>query len=66
MHSPISVAQMAVGDAYGAKDWHEGTCDAEVAFRTERIERGICRAVAEFTDEVIQRTRTKLEVWAAL
>ena len=57
---------MAVADAYGAKDWREGTRDAEVAFRTERIEHGICRAVAEFTGEVIQRTRTELEVWAAL
>ena len=39
---------MAVGDAYGAKEWREGEGDDEVAFRTERIERRICRAVAEF------------------
>jgi isocitrate/isopropylmalate dehydrogenase len=38
---------MAVGDAYGAKQWREGDGDDEVAFRTERITRGVCRAVAE-------------------
>ena len=39
VHAPISVVRMAVGDAYGAKEWREGSGDAEVAFRTERIER---------------------------
>ena len=48
VHSPISVVRMAVGDAYGAKEWREGEGDDEVAFRTERIERQICHAVAEF------------------
>jgi isocitrate dehydrogenase len=47
IHAPISVVRMAVGDAYGAKEWREGEGDAEVAFRTERIERGVCRVVAE-------------------
>ena len=37
---------MAVGDAYGAQEWREGEGEDEVAFRTERIERRICRAVA--------------------
>src|SRR5262245_1734680 len=45
VHAPISVVRMAVGDAYGAKEWREGSGDDEVAFRTERIERGVCRAV---------------------
>ena len=49
VHSPISVVRMAVGDAYGAKEWREGSGPDEVAFRTERIERGICTAVAEFS-----------------
>jgi isocitrate/isopropylmalate dehydrogenase len=49
VHSPISIVRMAVGDAYGAKEWREGEGDDEVAFRTERIERRICRAVAEFS-----------------
>src|SRR6187549_818843 len=48
VHAPISVVRMAVGDAYGAKEWREGEGADEVAFRTERIERRICRAVAEF------------------
>jgi isocitrate dehydrogenase (NAD+) len=48
VHSPISVVRMAVGDAYGATEWREGSGEGEVAFRTERIERRICRSVAEF------------------
>jgi isocitrate/isopropylmalate dehydrogenase len=48
VHAPISVVRMAVGDAYGASEWREGEGDDEVAFRTERIERRICHAVAEF------------------
>src|SRR5512144_40708 len=47
VHAPISVVRMAVGDAYGAKEWREGEGDDEVAYRTERIERRICHAVAE-------------------
>src|SRR4029450_5387609 len=35
---PISVVRMAVGDAYGAKEWREGDGEEEAAFRTERIE----------------------------
>src|ERR671935_1192886 len=48
VHYPISVVRMAVGDAYGAKQWREGQEGAvdEVAFRTEKITRGTCRAVA--------------------
>ncbi len=49
VHAPISIVRMAVGDAYGATEWREGAGDDEVAFRTERIERRICRAVAEFS-----------------
>jgi isocitrate dehydrogenase (NAD+) len=48
VHAPISIVRMAVGDAYGATEWREGEGDNEVAFRTERIERRICHAVAEF------------------
>jgi isocitrate dehydrogenase (NAD+) len=47
-HAPISVVRMAVGDAYGAREWREGEGEDEVAFRTERIERRVCRTVAEF------------------
>jgi isocitrate/isopropylmalate dehydrogenase len=49
IHAPISIVRMAVGDAYGAKEWREQTPDGdEVAFRTERIERSVCRVVSEF------------------
>ena len=34
VHHPISICRMAVGDAYGAKEWREGAGDDEVAFRT--------------------------------
>jgi len=56
VHAPISVVRMAVGDAYGAKEWREGEGDNEVAFRTERIERTVCRAVAEFAFREAERT----------
>jgi isocitrate dehydrogenase (NAD+) len=60
VHAPISVVRMAVGDAYGAKEWREGSGDDEVAFRTERIERRICRAVAEFAFRQAERTAAKV------
>src|SRR5204863_8436379 len=60
VHAPISVVRMAVGDAYGANEWREGDGDAEVAFRTERIERGVCRAVAEFAFREAERTGAKV------
>jgi isocitrate dehydrogenase (NAD+) len=60
VHAPISVVRMAVGDAYGAKEWREGEGDDEVAFRTERIERRICRAVAEFSFRQAERMGAKV------
>ena len=48
IHAPISVVRMAVGDAYGAKEWREGEGADEVAYRTETISRGVCRDVAEY------------------
>ena len=60
VHSPISVVRMAVGDAYGAKEWREGDGEDEVAFRTERIERRICRSVAEFAFRQAERTGAKV------
>jgi isocitrate dehydrogenase (NAD+) len=60
VHAPISVVRMAVGDAYGAKEWREGAGDAEIAFRTERIERTVCRAVAEFAFRQAERTAAKV------
>jgi isocitrate/isopropylmalate dehydrogenase len=48
---PIVVVRMAVGDAYGAEEHRSGTPGGsdELAWRTERIERRICRQVAEFS-----------------
>jgi len=60
VHAPISVVRMAVGDAYGAKEWREGEGDSEVAFRTERIERTVCRAVSEFAFREAARMGAKV------
>jgi isocitrate dehydrogenase (NAD+) len=60
VHAPISIVRMAVGDAYGAKEWREGEGDDEVAFRTERIERRICRAVAEFSFRMAEQVDAKV------
>ena len=51
---------MAVGDAYGAKEWREGEGMDEAAFRTERIERRICHGVAEFAFQLAERTGAKV------
>jgi isocitrate/isopropylmalate dehydrogenase len=60
VHAPISIVRMAVGDAYGAKEWREGAGDEEVAFRTERIERRVCHAVAEFAFRHAERVGAKV------
>src|SRR5438034_890311 len=60
VQAPISVVRMAVGGAYGAKEWREGEGDAEAAFRTERIERSVCRAVAEFGFQLAERMDAKV------
>jgi isocitrate dehydrogenase (NAD+) len=59
VHYPISVVRMAVEDAYGAEQWREGEDGAadEVAFRTERITRSTCRAVAEYAFRTAERTQ---------
>jgi isocitrate dehydrogenase (NAD+) len=50
VHYPISIVRMAVDDAYGAKQWRDGEPGSvtEIAYRTERITRGTCRAVVEY------------------
>src|SRR5215216_5001022 len=60
VHAPISIVRMAVGDAYGAREWRDGEGDDEVAFRTERIERRICRAVSEYAFRLAERTGAKV------
>jgi isocitrate dehydrogenase (NAD+) len=59
-HLPISVVRMAVGDAYGAKEWREGEGEDEAAYRTTRIDRRVCRAVAEFSFRHAERMRAKV------
>jgi isocitrate dehydrogenase (NAD+) len=60
MHAPISIVRMAVGDAYGAKEWREESGDDEIAFRTERIERSVCRVVSEYAFVHARKTNSKV------
>ena len=60
VNAPISIVRMAVGDAYGATEWREGKGEDERAYRTERIERRVCRAVAEFAFRQAGRTGAKV------
>src|SRR5687767_13347887 len=55
---PISVVRMAVGDAYGAKQWRETEDGDEIAYRTERISRSVCKATAEFAFRQAERTES--------
>lgn len=47
---PIVVVRMAVGGAYGAEEGRSGDPGGpgEQAWRTERLDRGVCRSVAEY------------------
>src|SRR3954454_23242040 len=60
VHAPISIVRMAVGDAYGAKEWREGEGDDEVAYRTERIGRGVCPSVPDFASRHAERAGAKV------
>jgi isocitrate/isopropylmalate dehydrogenase len=60
VHYPISVVRMAVGDAYGAEQWRTEEDGDEVAYRTERITRSTCRAVAEFSFRTAERMDGKV------
>ncbi len=62
VHHPISIVRMAVDDAYGAEQWREGEPDSEqeVAFRTERITRSTCRAVAEYAFRAAERMAARV------
>src|SRR3954463_237050 len=60
VYHPISVVRMAVDDAYGAKQWREGSGDDELAFRTEKVTRGTCRAVAEYAFMMADRIGAKV------
>jgi isocitrate dehydrogenase (NAD+) len=62
VYHPISVVRMAVEDAYGAKQWREGSEGApdEVAFRVERVTRSTCRAVAEYSFQTAERVGARV------
>src|SRR5437764_11641113 len=62
IHHPISIVRMAVEDAYGARQWREGAAGGadEIAFRTERITRSTCRAVAEYAFRTAQRMNARV------
>lgn len=62
VYSPISVVRMARDDAYGAKEWREGEAGSpnEMAFRTEKISRHVCTAVAEYAFQYAQRTGARV------
>ena len=55
VHHPIAVVRMAVGDAYGAEQWREREDGDEIAYRTDRISRSVCRAVAEYGFRTAER-----------
>lgn len=59
-YAPISVVRMAVGDAYGAEEWREGSGVDEIAYRTEKIDRKTCRAVAEFSFMHARKMKAKV------
>ena len=56
VHHSISVVRMAVDDAYGAKEWREDAAGDELAYRTEKISRSTCHAVAEYSFRMAERT----------
>ena len=62
VHYPISVVRMAVDDAYGAMQWREGSAGdpSEIAYRTEKITRSTCRAVAEYSFRTAEKMNARV------
>src|SRR5947209_3475851 len=62
VHYPISVVRMAVDDAYGAEERRDGDPGAgsELAYRTERISRSTCRAVAEYAFRTAEKMNARV------
>jgi isocitrate dehydrogenase (NAD+) len=61
VHAPISIVRMAVDDAYGAKEWREKTPEGdEIAYRTSKVSRDTCRAVADFSFQLAERTGARV------
>lgn len=61
-YHPISIVRMAVGDAYGAQESREGEPGSadEVALRTERITRSVCRAVSDYAFQTARQMGGKV------
>lgn len=59
-HSQIAVVPMAVDDAYDAEEWREQRGGDEIAYRTWRISRRTCRAVADFSFQMAQKNGAKV------
>ena len=51
---------MAVDDSYGANEWRESSGGEEIAYRTQKLSRTTCRAVAEFSFQYAERTGSKV------
>jgi isocitrate dehydrogenase (NAD+) len=61
VHNPISIVRMAVDDAYGAKEWREQIKEEdELAYRTSKISRNVCRNVAEFSFQLAAQTGARV------
>jgi isocitrate dehydrogenase (NAD+) len=62
VHYPISVVRMAVDDAYGAEERRDGDPGgaSEVAYRTEKISRSTCRAVAEYSFRAAEKMNARV------
>jgi isocitrate/isopropylmalate dehydrogenase len=60
VHAPIAIVRMAVDDAYGAKEWREEKGGEEIAYRTSRVTRSTCRAVADFSFQYARRTGARV------
>lgn len=62
VYAPISVVRMAIEDAYGAEEWREGETGEmeEVAYRTEKITRRVCRHVAEYAFQHARKSGAKV------
>jgi len=60
VHAPISIVRMAVDDAYGAKEWRENLDGDELAYRTSKVSRKVCRNVAEFAFHLARRTGARV------
>jgi isocitrate dehydrogenase (NAD+) len=60
VHAPISIVRMAVDDAYGAEEWRETVDNDELAYRTSKVSRKVCRNVTEFAFQLARRNGARV------